>query len=120
MLLVASVIHLLPVSGVLGGARLEMLYGISFDRPDLTILMRHRAVLFGILGLFLLVAAFRRSLQPAALTIGIVSVVSFIVIAWTTGGYNAQIERIVTADIVALVCLVLGIFSYVFSAYRQV
>lgn len=43
MLVVVAVIHLLPLSGVLGPARLNALYGISFDEPNLEILMRHRA-----------------------------------------------------------------------------
>ncbi len=106
MLVVVSIIHLLPVSGVLGGERLEMLYGISFSEPNLAILMRHRAVLFGILGILMLVAAFRTSLQPMALAVGTVSAVSFIGLAWVTGGYNSEIDRVFVADIVALVCLV--------------
>ncbi len=58
MLVVVGVIHLLPLSGVLGSERLAALYGLSFNDPDLAILMRHRAVLFGLLGLFFLFAAF--------------------------------------------------------------
>ncbi len=43
MLVAVAVIHLLPLSGVLGGERLNVLYGLSFDEPNLSILMRHRA-----------------------------------------------------------------------------
>ena len=63
MLMVVGVIHLLPLSGVLGGARLVSLYGISIDDPNLEILMRHRAVLFGLLGAFLIYAAFKPPFQ---------------------------------------------------------
>ena len=49
MLVVVAVIHLLPVSGVLGSERLAALYGLPFNEPNLAILMRHRAVLFGLL-----------------------------------------------------------------------
>ena len=48
MLTVVAVINLLPLSGVLGTDRLHALYGVSFDEPNLAILMRHRAVLFGL------------------------------------------------------------------------
>jgi hypothetical protein len=101
-----GIIHLLPVSGVLGVERLASLYGISFGEPNLEILMRHRAVLFGLLGLFLLYAAFQPSLRVLAIIAGFVSVVSFIAIAWSVGGYNEAIRKVVIADIIAIFALV--------------
>jgi hypothetical protein len=107
-LLVAGVIHLLPLPGLLGAERLASLYGLAFDDANLVILMRHRAVLFGLLGAFLVVAAFVPGLQPAAFVGGFVSVLSFFWLTWSAGNYNAAIGRVVTADIVALVALVIG------------
>ena len=107
-LCVAAVIHLLPLMGVLGGDRLQSLYGVAIDGPDLQILMRHRAVLFGLLGTFLLVAAFVPALQPTALAMGLVSVLAFLLLAWTTEGYNASIARVVMVDVIALVALLIG------------
>ena len=116
MLAVVAVIHLLPAVGVLGVARLEALYGIPVQEPNLAILMRHRAVLFALLGVFLLVAAVRPAWQPAALVAGFVSVLSFLALAWSVGGTNAQLARVVTADVVALACLVVGAVAYVQQA----
>lgn len=110
-LLIAGLIHLLPLPGALGVDRLAALYGLPgrpFDDPNLVILMRHRAVLFGLLGSFLVLAAFRPALQGIAFVAGFVSVLSFLWLAWSVGGHNAQIGRVVTADIVALACLVAG------------
>jgi hypothetical protein len=115
MLVVVGIIHLLPVSGVLGAERLTALYGLSFDEPNLAILMRHRAVLFGLLGLFLVAAAFRPDLQGIALVAGFLSVLSFLYLAWSVGGYNAQIGRVFLADIVALVCLVIGSTAFAYA-----
>jgi hypothetical protein len=112
MLTIVGIIHLLPMSGVVGGSRLHVLYGVTISDPNLEILMRHRAVLFGILGAFLIYAAFRPGLQLAALIVGAVSVISFLVIAEMVGGYNTGIARVVTADIVAVVCLLIGAFAY--------
>jgi hypothetical protein len=112
MLTVVGIIHLLPLTGVLGVSHLQSLYGVTIDDPNLEILMRHRAVLFGILGAFQIYAAFRPGLQLAALIAGAVSVISFLVIAGMVGGYNAGIARVVTADIVAVVCLLVGAFAY--------
>jgi hypothetical protein len=49
-LFVVGVIHLLPLAGVLGASRLSALYGIAVAEPNLERLLRHRAVLFGVLG----------------------------------------------------------------------
>ncbi len=115
MLLAVGIIHILPLSGVLSAARLFDLYGISFEDPNLEILMRHRAVLFGLLGIFLISSAFLPNLQLAALITGFVSVVSFLYLAYSVGGYNDQVIRIVTADKAALVCLLVGSIAYAIS-----
>ncbi len=119
MLLVVAVIHLLPLVGVLGSDRLASLYGVPFTEPNLAILMRHRAVLFGMLGVFLAVAAFRPALQRAAFAAGFISVVSFLGLAWSVGGYNAQVARVFTADLVALACLIMGLGAHLFARKAQ-
>ncbi|MHA6492009.1 phosphopantetheine adenylyltransferase [Pseudomonas borbori] len=112
LLIIAGIIHLLPLSGVLGAERLTTLYGLAFQEPNLLILMRSRAVLFGLLGLFLLYAALRPALQPIALLGGLVSVLSFLVLAWSSPGYNEALRRVVIADWVALACLVVAALLY--------
>ncbi len=115
-LILAGIIHLLPLPGLLGAERLAALYGLDFSEPSLSILMRHRAVLFGLLGAFLVFAAFRPALQPLAFIAAFVSVLSFLLLAWSSGGYNPQVGRVVMADIVALVALVIGAAVYVLDA----
>ena len=118
MLLIAGIIHLLPLPGALGADRLTTLYGLAFNEPNLVILMRHRAVLFGLVGTLLVVAAFRPELQVIAFVGGLVSVVSFLFLAWSAGPHNAQVGRIVVADIVALACLVVGAGVHFFYLRR--
>lgn len=113
-LIVVGLIHLLPLPGVLGADKLSSLYGVSVNEPNLAILLRHRAVLFGLLGVMLIVAAFKPAWQPAALAAGWVSVVAFLALAWSTGGYNAQVGRVVIADVIALISLVVGTMTYVY------
>lgn len=108
LLLVVAVIHLLPLPGVLGSAQLATLYGLGFDDPNLALLMRHRAVLFGLLGIGCAIAAFRPEWQNLALVAAGVSTVSFLLLAWTGNAYNPAIARVVVADIVAVVCIALA------------
>ena len=105
LLLIPGVIHLLPVSGVLGETRLAALYGVGVYESNLLILMQHRAVLLGILGLLLIAAAFRDELQRTAIIGGLLSTVSFVVIAVWVGNYNESLGRVFAADIIAILCL---------------
>jgi hypothetical protein len=108
MLVAVGIIHLLPLSGALGSERLFTLYGLRFDEPNLEILMRHRAILFGLLGAFMVFAAFRPVYQTVAFIAGSVSVVSFLYLAWSVGGYNEHVGRVFIADLIALGCLFVG------------
>jgi hypothetical protein len=113
VLIVVGVIHLLPLRGVLGSEHLAALYGLPFDEPSLALLMRHRAVLFGLLGVFLLLAAFKPAWHMPALVAAAVSVLSFLALAWLAGGVvHAQIQRVVIADIAALVCLAVAAIAH--------
>ncbi len=108
LFVLAAIVNLIPVSGVSSSARLQVLYGIPFEGADLEILMRHRAVLFGIVGALLLVAAFHPPLRPIGLAVGLVSMLSFVAVAYLVGGYNAELQRVVWIDIVASGLLLVG------------
>ena len=117
-LLVAAVIHLLPVSGVVGAEQLQRLYGLPMAEPNLVLLMRHRAVLFGLLGTFLLIAAFRPALRTLAFAFGLISVVSFFLLVPEGAARTPQIARVVAADWVAFGALVLGFAVHLFERRR--
>jgi hypothetical protein len=108
MLAIVGIIHMIPLAGAWSAAKLTALYGVSFDDPNLVVLMRHRAIQLGMLGLFLLYAAARPASYIAGLAAGIVSVTSFLWFAWSGGGYNALLGKVVAVDLVALVCLLVG------------
>ena len=116
MLGIVGVIHLLPLAGVLGAERLTTLYGIAFTEPNLVILMRHRAVLFCLLGGYLLYAAFQPAHQRIALLAAWISVGSFLFFAWQAGGYNAAIAKVVWVDVIAAVCSVVATIPIMFAA----
>jgi hypothetical protein len=102
---VPAVIHLLPLYGLLGAEALTRLYGLEFADPSLQVLMRHRAVLFGVVGGLLLAAAFRPALRPVALLAGFASVVSYFALAYGTDGANAHVLRVAAVDWLAFACL---------------
>lgn len=118
VLLIAALIHLLPVAGMLGAGPLGRLYGIDAADPNLALLLRHRAVLFGLLGGFLLVAALRPTLHFVALWVGLVSVASFLLLAWQIGGYNAALARVVKVDWLVLLLLLLALGAQLVTRWR--
>ncbi len=113
-LLLVALIHALPLIGVVGAGKLEALYGISVRDSNLELLLRHRAVLFGLIEAFLAYAAFHPLLHRLALVAALVSVIAFLLLAWQIGGYNAAISKVVLVDLVALAGLIIALAVHVF------
>lgn len=106
--ILVALVNLAPVLGVISAARLESLYGIQISDPNLEILLRHRAVLFAVVGVLLLLAAFRHSLRPLAVSLGLLSMLSFVAVAVLVGNYGPEIGRIVLIDIGASTLLIVA------------
>jgi hypothetical protein len=119
MLVVAGVIHILPLPGLINATHLERLYGIAFNEHNLLIMMRHRAILFGLLGAFMIYAAFRAELVSIAIICGLVSAAAFVWLAWSVGGYNAAIARIVIADWIAVACLAVAAVCHILLSQKS-
>lgn len=112
MLVIVAVIHLLPLMGVLGSEKLATLYGLDFSEPNLAILMRHRAVLFGLLGSFFLYAAFKPSLQPMAFVGAFISLASFLALVASAEAHNRLVQRVVLVDSIAIVALAVAVIAW--------
>lgn len=108
LFLIAGLINFAPVAGVLSADTLANAYGIAAPQGDLLILMRHRALLFGIVGGLLIVAAFRRPLQPVAIVAGMVSMIGFIALVLMAGEHGDKLQRIMLIDIGAVIVLALA------------
>ena len=98
-------INLAPALGAAAPDRMVALYGVALEDPNLQILMRHRAVLFAVVGGLLLAAAFHRPLRAAAYVAGFTSMLSFLLIAWLVGGYSSHIQTVCLVDLVGLAAL---------------
>jgi len=118
-LLVAGIIHLLPVPGVMGASPLARLYGIEMNDPNTAILLQHRALLFGVLGVLMLSAIALPWLRVTVLTVAFFSAASFIAVAMAVGGYNPAIGRVVIADVVASVLLAAGLVAELWLISRK-
>lgn len=94
----AGGVHLLPAVGVLSAQRLHALYGVNVNDAVTLLLLRHRAVLFGILGGAFLAAAFIPAWRVGAGCVALFSMLSFVALA-KAGNSTPAIRRIVRIDL---------------------
>ena len=106
---VAGVVNLLPVIGVFSNTQLTSLYGVEVASDDLSLLLRHRAVLFLIVGLLLLTSVAFQSLRLVSGIAGLVSMMSFVLLAWSLPEVNSSLQRIVMIDIIVSVFLFIAL-----------
>ena len=110
LLIVVGLINGIPVIGIWSASVLESLYAVGRLDGDLLILMRHRALLFGILGAWIVTAAFRPALRPAAMLAAAISMAGFVVLALIQGSFGEKIQGVVWADLVGLAVLGIAFF----------
>ncbi|MDJ0879022.1 MAG: hypothetical protein QNI86_10450 [Halieaceae bacterium] len=105
LLILVGLINFLPVAGVLSADRIASAYMVEVAGPDLEILLRHRALLFGALGGFILYAAFTPMLQWPAMILAAVSMIGFLVLVWSVGNSNTSLIVVAMVDLVGIVLL---------------
>jgi hypothetical protein len=114
-LIVAGVINLLPLSGVLGRSWLLSLYGQEVGSVDMEILLRHRAVLFGIVAVLLLASVRLTHWRGAAILAAGLSMASFIAVAMVVGGYGPLLRTVVIVDLIGLLALAPAMLHLILS-----
>lgn len=113
LLIIVGLINFAPILGVISAEQLAKLYGVTLTDKNLIILLQHRALLFGIVGGFIIYAAFYPALQPYAFVAGLISMLGFLGIVWRNGGYNNDLAKIITADIIGLILLSIAFVLYI-------
>lgn len=108
ILLLVALINLAPIVGVRSAASLQKLYGVALEDENLVVLLRHRAVLFGLIGGLILYSVFDSSLQPLAFLFAYLSMLSYLLIVKQHRTANVQLMRVYKIDVVALLLLTLA------------
>ena len=117
--LIAAFINLAPIVGVISTERINSLYGIAVVDSDLSLLMRHRAILFGIVGTMLLIAVVRRDMRVVAGTAGLVSMISYLALIVVIAPENSNLIRIGWIDAFATVPLIPAFIVELTQSRRQ-
>jgi hypothetical protein len=106
LFVLVGLVNFVPIVGVLGAERLEAVYGVPITHHDLLLLLRHRSVLFGLLGGLLIFAAFRPQWRPLATVAGLVSMITYLLLAWPIPAHGVAVQKVFWADAVATVLLI--------------
>ena len=104
-LALAALINLAPAVGALSGPQVSRLYAVQVDDPNLEILLRHRAVMFGAIGGVMLAGATQAEWFWLAVVVGVVSMAGYAVIAAQVGGSNAALRFVYRMDLIGLGCV---------------
>ena len=105
-----GLMNLYPIIGVISADALTNLYGVTILDNDLLILMRHRAVMLGIIGTFMVIAAFRPGLQSAAIIAGLTSMIAFVGLTLSAGDSGELVNKVMLADVLGSLALFVAIF----------
>lgn len=105
LLTLVGAINFAPVTGALSWRHLERLYGVDLADPVMRVLLRQRAVLFGIIGGFTLAAAWIPAWHWPAMVGAGLSMASFLAIKRHEGARSPAFRKIVLADRAGLLCL---------------
>lgn len=105
VIFLGGLIHLFPFALAFLPGRIQSAYGVEVTGPDMMLLLRHRAVLFGIVGAVMLYSSLKRRHYALATFVGLASMLSFILLYGTIGGINDRLKSVLWVDVAASVAL---------------
>ena len=114
-LFIAGLINFVPFFVVFLPEKMTSSYGITIPNADFELLLRHRAVLFGIIGGLLLYSALTRKYYDLATLIGLISMVSFLLLFFIIDGkINDSLTTVMKIDVFAIIQLLIGFMLFKF------
>ncbi|MGE4072066.1 MAG: hypothetical protein AB7E72_12920 [Lysobacterales bacterium] len=111
-LLLAALIHLMPAASFFQAGLLAELYGLSTDsNPDLTLLMRHRGAMFGLLAMALLAAIWQKPWRGLCVAWAALSDLAFLLLIAAAWPPSLGLLRIFQADVLSLALLLSAVIA---------
>ncbi|OYU92913.1 MAG: hypothetical protein CFE21_18515 [Bacteroidetes bacterium B1(2017)] len=116
-LFIAGLINILPA--ILGflPEKIAKSYGIEIPNANYELLLRHRAILFGIIGGLLIYSSLAKKHYELSTIAGLVSMVSFIILYFLIGkNINSELKKVMMIDLFATVILCVGFILFLFKS----
>ena len=112
ILFIVGIINLLPVIVFFDATKTAKLYGLPIEGESLTILMRHRAVLLGLVGLALIAAAIKPEFRILAIALALISKLAFIFLTFTVANRTAEVGQVALVDVGAIILLIAALIIH--------
>ncbi len=107
-MLIAGLVQCAPLIVAAKPALAQRLYATTALDATQSLLLRHRAVLLGMVGVLLLVGASVRPLRTAAIVMGLASKSSYLLLLSVEPAASAQCKRVGAIDVVTAILLVIA------------
>jgi len=112
-LFLAGIINFIPSILAFLPKKINQSYGVEVPNQNYELLLRHRAVLFGIIGSVMIFSAVSQLYYELSVIIGMVSMVSFIILfKGIKGTINSELTKVMKIDIVGIIILLVGYMLY--------
>jgi heme A synthase len=116
-LFIAGIINILPALLAFLPEKISKSYGIEIPDANYELLLRHRAILFGIIGGLMIYSALVKKHYELSTIAGLVSMVSFIIIYFLIGkDINSELKKVLIIDVVATVILCVGFILFLLKS----
>ena len=119
ILLITGLVHILPFSFLFFTEQLQKSYGVDISDANLQLLLRHRAIFFGLIGVGMILSAIKKSFYGWASAIGLISMLSFVWLFYQIGGINQQLRFVMLIDVFISAALFLTAMVYHFLYAKQ-
>lgn len=109
-LFIAGLINLLPALLAFLPDKIAKSYGIEILNANYELLLRHRAILFGVIGGLMIFSSITKKYYEISIIAGLVSMISFITLYFLIGkDINSELKKVMMIDVAATVILCIGL-----------
>ncbi len=116
-LFIAGLINLLPALLAFLPDKISKSYGIEIPNANHELLLRHRAILFGIIGGLMIYSAIVKKHYQLSTIAGLVSMTSFIILYFLIGkDINSELKKVMMIDVVATLILCIGFILFLLKS----
>jgi hypothetical protein len=118
-LFVAGLINLLPSMLAFLPDKISKSYGIEIPNANYELLLRHRAILFGIIGGLMIFSSIVKKYYEIATIAGLISMTSFILLYFLIDrDISSELKKVMVIDILASLILLIGLVIFLITSKK--